>query len=1068
MDLKSRDILLKIGEGSAVEIVIKKVTPLDFTKRQALPSIRHVISRKYTIIAGFDPKLQDKDIKARNQVANELWYNWIYMNVPPVVLKNIKKKLDELFKNVTKLVKTSSSKRGQTWFTEMEALRLSLDNGFDIRSFHTSSIEILTKEYGIDITEEEEKLYVDNCVPEGDGKCKRKVSVSGVDPVWARKAVKRQEQLEKLEEYAVRRTLRIETEKKALAEEKAKNEELLGTVDTEAFAASFDDDNSNEFTPAAYLKPSKVVRTSSATVPRSTRSSSCNQSDNSGKNLRAFPDIPVRSGYRKLDMEIVEVMVDMECIFKVDQRQVAPCLAYIMNKLAGQKWEVENEEVGIEGVEDCDDDYHGAESDDNSNVKRKRSQSRDLTFVLPTRKCLRQRLEDASLMSFKYVAESIRETHEKGGTVTFGTDDTVKASGHRVHDCKTGRVTCVVDRAQPDGTTKKVRQSFTTGFTANISHSGEHSAVSVRSVIGQMAVLCNVQYEEMHDFLDFFITDRAGDADVMLDSLGVSEWQRLKCNAHPLLAIQNAIDSTFKDQETEIGSQKLISTDASHVFSSPKNSIWLLGLIAFAKFLSPSHAQESVSQYKQYKEFLKQDSDDDNSNTQQISSELLKTGFNKFSSNRFGRVLELSDIFVANKEMIEKFYDEQVDQHANKLFLACFAYLNSDWFKLCCDIGSKFYKSLVIPIKEAIGIDEFKNKKSEFRSWSGMKLFYSKLLDELKTVETIAKSSDSGAKHLESQAAKNIHDSVAKQLKYMKFFSAEGEPDIVVEKIDSAPLTNSGSESNFSQLDMECRRGGQTKLETMSNRHIVKGNKLFKSENWRLMTKELKSKEWEIARNSEGAKIVKEMKNEFMNKVKTAEKLAGSEKIKKKQKKNEKTLKLLEVIKTHGGPVTSKDLDILESLDDKQILSEVRYLRSTVAPNIREKRKVEGKFVNYTKLELIAQIKNVLKPENDVESDVDKLLFNSLSNKKSKDKEPNETEDEHFKVGAVALLEGPLKERKVGTAIDSGTVQLYHMTRYGLEPDDATECIKDWKVVKIIDDYDFIKRRTGVYLVCSI
>ena len=176
----------------------------------------------------------------------------------------------------------------------------------------------------------------------------------------------------------------------------------------------------------------------------------------------------------------------------------------------------------------------------------------------------------------------------------------------------------------------------------------------------------------------------------------------------------------------------------------------------------------------------------------------------------------------------------------------------------------------------------------------------------------------------------------------------------------------------------------------------------------------------------------------------------------------------MEVIKTHGGPVTSKDLDILESLDDKQILSEVRYLRSTVAPNIREKRKVEGKFVNYTKLELIAQIKNVLKPENDVESDVDKLLFNSLSNKKSKDKEPNETEDEHFKVGAVALLKGPLKERKVGTAIDSGTVQLYHMTRYGLEPDDATECIKDWKVVKIIDDYDFIKRRTGVYLVCSI
>ena len=149
-----------------------------------------------------------------------------------------------------------------------------------------------------------------------------------------------------------------------------------------------------------------------------------------------------------------------------------------------------------------------------------------------------------------------------------------------------------------------------------------------------------------------------GDADTMLDSLGVSEWQRLKCNAHPLLAVQNALDGTFKNQETEIGTQKLISTDASHVFSSPKNSIWLLGLIAYAKFLSPSHAQESVSLYKQYKEYLKQDSEDDTSETQKDSLELLKKGFNKFSSNRFGRVLERSDIFVANKTMIAKFYDE--------------------------------------------------------------------------------------------------------------------------------------------------------------------------------------------------------------------------------------------------------------------------------------------------------------------------------------------------------------------------------------------------------------------------
>ena len=91
--------------------------------------------------------------------------------------------------------------------------------------------------------------------------------------------------------------------------------------------------------------------------------------------------------------------------------------------------------------------------------------------------------------------------------------------------------------------------------------------------------------------------------------------------------------------------------------------------------------------------------------------------------------------------------------------------------------------------------------------------------------------------------------------------------------------------------------------------------------------------------------------------------------------------KLLQVIKTHGGPVICNDLDNLEKLTDKQVLDEVRYLRHTIAPNIREKRKVENKFVKYTKAELITQIKNVLKQETEVEDNVDKLLFNSLVKK---------------------------------------------------------------------------------------
>ena len=77
------------------------------------------------------------------------------------------------------------------------------------------------------------------------------------------------------------------------------------------------------------------------------------------------------------------------------------------------------------------------------------------------------------------------------------------------------------------------------------------------------------------------------------------------------------------------------------------------------------------------------------------------------------------------------------------------------------------------------------------------------------------------------------------------------------------------------------------------------------------------------------------MQKEFLNKVKDSE--ANQEKIRKKvRKKNEKCLKLLEDIK--WCPITPNDLSKLDHLTESEILSEVRYLWQTVAPNMRETR----------------------------------------------------------------------------------------------------------------------------------
>ena len=173
-------------------------------------------------------------------------------------------------------------------------------------------------------------------------------------------------------------------------------------------------------------------------------------------------------------------------------------------------------------------------------------------------------------------------------------------------------------------------------------------------------------------------------------------------------------------------------------------------------------------------------------------------------------------------------------------------------------------------------------------------------------------------------------------------------------------------------------------------------------------------------------------------------------------------------MKLHGGPISCSDLDKLDSLSEGELLSEVRYLRQTVAPNIREKRKVGNKFEKFSIEELKSQVSNVLKPENDYVEDIDNLLL-QLMNRTSEASDAGEEDEEPNKdVGKVAVMEGPLKERRVGLVVSKDAVQLYHVTRYGLEPDDVTETLSDWQIVTLVDDYDFITRRTGVYMRCSV
>ena len=82
--------------------------------------------------------------------------------------------------------------------------------------------------------------------------------------------------------------------------------------------------------------------------------------------------------------------------------------------------------------------------------------------------------------------------------------------------------------------------------------------------------------------------------------------------------------------------------------------------------------------------------------------------------------------------------------------------------------------------------------------------------------------------------------------------------------------------------------------------------------------------------------------------------------------------------KLHNGPITVNSIEEVEQLSEKELLTEIKYLRATIAPDIHQMRRItgDGKYniEKSTVQELRQSIKNVVKPESDVILDVERIL----------------------------------------------------------------------------------------------
>ena len=211
MNLRKDDVLF-----DAFGIKFRKREELDLSVSQQLPTYRFLVERFYTKMLELPKTMSGKKDKVIREMTEDFRFTWIFMNIPPKTYNSCKQIITAFINTFYKLRYTTVAKQKESWNKEVADLKSKLDDGVDIRSLDKSVCECIVNEYGVEVEEEEEMLYKDNCVRESNNSCPRVQWCAGVDTAWWRSALIRRNKLEKQEMYKVRREARLAAEKAAL------------------------------------------------------------------------------------------------------------------------------------------------------------------------------------------------------------------------------------------------------------------------------------------------------------------------------------------------------------------------------------------------------------------------------------------------------------------------------------------------------------------------------------------------------------------------------------------------------------------------------------------------------------------------------------------------------------------------------------------------------------------------------------------------------------------------------------------------------------------------------------
>lgn len=166
-----------------------------------------------------------------------------------------------------------------------------------------------------------------------------------------------------------------------------------------------------------------------------------------------------------------------------------------------------------------------------------------------------------------------------------------------------------------------------------------------------------------------------------------------------------------------------------------------------------------------------------------------------------------------------------------------------------------------------------------------------------------------------------------------------------------------------------------------------------------------------------------------------------------------------------------KDVDVL---DDDQVTAEASYLKKTMAPNIRFKRKVDNKFIKFTTEELRRQIKDAIKPTFDQAEDLgtlinkvlcDEDMLTGTSGAETAADVASSSGVQTVAVGTVGWWSNTLEEEKVGVLVEESSLQLYKLCRYGFKPSGLPVDLEEFTLKEKIVNYEYVMKGDAIFLV---